>query len=715
MIESMISPNWYRVAGLKPGIIQQAKIQRQYFRNQLWYVLQDFSSGKFHRFTPIAHYLIAQMNSRLSLQEIWEMAVEQFADDAPTQADVIHLLNQLYRNDLLVCDIPANTLDLIQRSSSKQQQALKKKLLMPLSIRIPLFDIDKFLQRWMFLVKPIFSLSGGLIWLAFTLYACLLAGVHWSELTGNFSDRVFAPDNLIILFLVYPIIKLFHEFGHAFAVKNWGGEVHDLGMMLLIFIPVPYVDASDSSAFRDKKKRMLVGAMGIMMELFLSALALILWIELEPGLVRSIAFNIILIGSISTLFFNGNPLLRFDGYFVLSDALELPNLGARSNNYIGYLVQRYLFAVKELSAPVSSKGEQYWFVTYGLAAFIYRIFLVSTIVLFIAGQWYFVGVILAIWAIMTMVALPLFKKLKFVLVSPVIKKNRLRAINVSLLLISLISAFIFIYPIANYSRAEGVIWLNEKSHIRCEVDGFLVENLKKSGQTVESGDALFQLNDPALTAQEKILFYRLEELEAQYTSQWKDKRLEAQVTKGKIHITQADLQRNKEKQNNLQVKSHVAGKIIIPDEVDTPGRYCRQGQLLAYVVNYPLDTVRMAVTQDNIALLRKNSEKIEIRPAENIDNIIMASIVREVPAASNELPSIALGHAGGGDIAVDIKDASGQYAFESIFQFDLKLETILNTEYVGERVYIRIYHGKETIAQQLYRAGRRLFLRRFSV
>src|SRR6185503_20228443 len=147
----------------------------------------------------------------------------------------------------------------------------------------------------------------------------LIGAAHWSDLTANLIDRVTTPHNLVLLWFLFPVIKALHEFGHAFAVKVFGGEVHEMGIMILVLSPVPYVEASASSAFSSKWQRMIVGAAGMGVELVLAAIAVYVWVSVEPGSVRTLAYNTILIAGISTVIFNANPLLRFDGYYILAD------------------------------------------------------------------------------------------------------------------------------------------------------------------------------------------------------------------------------------------------------------------------------------------------------------------------------------------------------------------------------------------------------------
>ena len=154
--------------------------------------------------------------------------------------------------------------------------------------------------------------------------AVLLAAIHWHDLTEDFMDRVLVPHNLLLLWLVFPVLKTLHEFGHAFATKVYGGEVHEMGVLLLVFTPCPYVDASAASAFRTKWHRIIVGAAGMIVELFLASLALFVWLNVEPGVVRAVTYNVMVIAGISTVLFNGNPLLRYDGYYIFADYLEIP-------------------------------------------------------------------------------------------------------------------------------------------------------------------------------------------------------------------------------------------------------------------------------------------------------------------------------------------------------------------------------------------------------
>ena len=305
-----------------------------------------------------------------------------------------------------------------------EQTWWKTYLRSPLSLRFPLFKPEKFLAQTAYLVRPLFTAPGAFLWLAVVGAALVLAGLHWQELTENVTDRVLSGQNLVLLWLVYPLIKALHELGHGYAIKVLGGQVPEMGIMLLVFMPVPYVDASSSSAFREKWRRLLVGAAGMLVEIFVASLALFCWLVLSPGFLRSICFNVIFIASISTILFNGNPLLRYDGYYILSDLLGIINLAQRGTSYLGYLFKRYAFGLHEAEPPYTGPGERFWFVFYTIASAIYRIFLYFGIFLFISGKFFLVGILLGLWSIVGLVLVPAFKKIRYVMTDPSLRDKR---------------------------------------------------------------------------------------------------------------------------------------------------------------------------------------------------------------------------------------------------------------------------------------------------
>jgi putative peptide zinc metalloprotease protein len=713
--DNLFSPSWYRVAALKPRIRSHAKILRQSFRGEVWFVLQDQAAERSHRFSPAAHHFIGLMDGGRSVQEIWDAVSAHLGDEAPTQEEVIRLLGQLHAADALLCDVPPDSMEVFRRHQRHERMQWKRRLLTPLALRFPLFDPDRFLQRTLPWVQPLFGWFGILLWLAVVGTGAVLSASHWTDLTEDIADRVLDPANLVLLWFVYPAVKALHELGHAYATRRWGGEVHEIGIMLLVLSPVPYVDASAAWGFRDKYRRVVVGAAGIAVELFLGSLALFVWILVEPGMVRSVAYNVILICGVSTLLFNGNPLLRFDGYYVLADALEIPNLGARANQYLGYLFQRYVFRVRDAESPAHTRGERVWMVLYGIASFVYRVFIMFVIVLFIAGKYFVVGVLLAIWAIATQVISPVVKSIAYLVNNPNLQRRRGRVLATSALLVLATACLLFLLPVPSWTRTEGVVWVPEEAQVRAGADGFIEEILAPANSQVRRGQPLVRAEEPFLATRVAILNAQLEELSAKYDALRPVDRVQSGMVREEMVAVEANLRRALERQAALTYSSPASGQFIVPNAVDLPGRFVHKGQLIGYVVEPRGLTARVALLQDDIAMVRQRTRAVEVMLAGWGAEPMQAGIRREVPGASLQLPTPALGSAGGGPIAVDPRDKHGVTTLRQVFQLDLSLPPQVRSEYLGARVFVRFDHGFEPVGFQMYRAFRRLLLRQFNV
>lgn len=714
-MESLFSPSWYRVEALKPRLRSHARIHRHDYRGQPSYVLQDPPSGRHYQLSAAAHMFIGLMDGRRSVQEIWHAVTTNLGDDAPTQPEVIELLGMLHSADLLQCDVTPNSLEIFRRYERQQRSRWTRSLMNPLSLRIPLLDPDRLLERGLPWVRPLFSPAGMVLWAAVVGTALLLAAAHWPELVDDVAERALSPRNLILLWLCYPLLKALHELGHAFATKVWGGDVHEMGIVFLVLIPIPYVDASSASAFRARRRRVIVGAAGMGVELFVAALAMFVWLAVEPGLIRAIAHNLMLIGAVSTVLFNGNPLLRFDGYYILADLLEIPNLATRSNQYLGYLVQRHLFGVRNASSPAATTWERGWFASYGIASFVYRQLILVLILLFIGSRFFALGVIFAIWVVITQFVVPLAKHVAFVLRSPVLRQTRARAVLTTSGIACTVLAFAFLFPLPSWTLAEGVVWPPEQSLVRAGTDGFVRRVRVAVGSAVRAGDPLIEMEAPFLASQVQILEGRLRELLAREAATWGSNPVESELLKEEIAALEAELGRALEREDQLTLRSPLNGSFILLQPHGLLDQYIRQGELIGYVSERSVARARVVVSQAEVALVRAQTRAVEVRFASRPETVFPAEVEREVPAATDRLPSAALGSEGGGRFAVELEGDDATRALENVFQFDVLLPADAPSEHMGMRVYVRFDHGSETLAAQSYRSLRRLFLRRFGV
>lgn len=660
--------------------------------------------------------MILLMDGRRSVREIWELTGERMGNDQPTQDETIRLLAQLHSSDILLGDMMPDMVELAERSTRQKKREILTRVKNPMALRFSLVDPDRFLEASVELVRPVFSVTGFLLWLALVVSGVVVTILNLPELMSGVADRVLTVENAFLMVLVYPFIKALHELGHAYATKVWGGEVHEFGIMLLVLIPMPYMDASASSAFRDKRRRALVGAAGIMVELALAAVAAIVWTTVEPGLVRAMAFNVMLIGGVSTLMFNGNPLLRFDGYYVLTDLIEVPNLGTRANKYIFYLIQRYLFGMEGMENPVTATGERSWFVFYGLASFIYRLFIVFAIATFVASKLFFIGIIMAIWAVANMLVMPVFKGIKFIATTPKLRGRRRRAVAISAAGVLMLWSAVFAVPLPYGTVVEGVVWAPEKGAIRAETEGVIVSILATPGNMVEAGQYLIRLDDPALASRAELLITQLAEFQLRLEAVRITDRVQAQVLEEQVAYLDEQLELQATLLENLTLRAVHKGRLLMPAVTDLPGRYVRKGDLLGYVIQEGRPTFRVVVPQSVVDLVRQRTVSVEFRYPGDGGPAHPARIIREVPSAGRDVPSIALTTDGGGWIVLDpTARGTSPQALEAIFQFDVMPETVGVPYKIGSRVFVLFSYGNEAIAWRFLRSLRQILLSQFNV
>ncbi|HZF78768.1 MAG TPA: hypothetical protein VEZ89_03160, partial [Rubrivivax sp.] len=463
---------WYRVAELRPQLVARARLHRHRYRGEVWYLLQDPASGKVHRFAPAARLVLAAMDGRRSVQELWLLAGKKLGDEAPTQDEMIQLLGQLHGADLLMTDVPPDALELFDRGQRESRAKQRRSWANPMAMRIPLWDPGTFLDRHARLWPLLWGRGAAVLWLLVVLPALLLVPSHWPELTGNLSDRVLQADNLLLIGVLFPLIKALHELGHATANHAAGGEVHDMGLMLLVMMPVPYVDASSANVLKSRWARARIGAAGMLVELFIAALAFHAWMLVEPGLLRAVCFNVMLVAGVSTIIFNGNPLLRYDAYYILADLIELPNLGAQSARYWGYLIKRYLLRLRDEISPAHSRSERLWFGFYGINSATYRVFVTLAIALFIGTRFFFFGLVLALWAVVMMAVMPVVKALKSLAGVPAAQERPARVYGTLAAAVGALVLLLGAVPVPFRTQAEGVVWLPEQAIVRAAAPGF---------------------------------------------------------------------------------------------------------------------------------------------------------------------------------------------------------------------------------------------------
>jgi putative peptide zinc metalloprotease protein len=711
MTQTAFAASWYRIAGLRPRLRAHADIHRHRTRGRVWYVLQDRQTGRFFRISAAANLILCLMDGRRTMEEIWQAAGARLGTDRPTRSDVFALLAQLHQADLLLSGLPPDMAELDRRADRQGSRRMMLWLRNPLALRLPLLDPDRFLDRTLPLARLVFSPAGLALWLALVATALVLVSLHWDSLAGGISDRVFSTDNVLMLAVIYPLAKALHELAHAYTTRLGGGEVHEMGIMLLVLFPVPYVDASGATAFRGRWRRALVGAAGIMVELALASLATIAWVALEPGLARAAMFNVMLLCGVTTLVFNANPLLRFDGYYVLSDLIEIPNLDTRAKRYLLYLLQRYLLGVERADSPVQAAGERAWLAGYGVVAGLYRLSIMLGIALVVAAKFFVLGVALALLSVGQMLVLPLLRGLRFLATGLPLRRRRRRAILAVAAVCGLAGLLLFALPLPYASIDEGVVWVPEEAALRAGADGAVARLLAVPGAIVAAGQPLIAQEDPVAAAAVAVDRAQAVVLRGRYVAVNLIDRVQALLVHEELDRAEARLARAEQRQRDLLLVASRPGRFVVPDADHLIGAWRRQGEVLGYVIGSDDAAVRVVVPQAEIDLVRRRTRGVAIRTADRPDVVQPAVIVRQTPSALERAPAPALTPQGGGPMLLDPASPKNERPLERFYEVELRPAEATPAERIGSHAYARFDFGAEPVAWRLLRGLRQLFLR----
>ncbi len=700
---------WNHVASLKPQLHKHISAHPHIFRGSRWYILSDAVRGKHLRFNDVAYEFIGRLDGDRTVDEVYQQVQSKLGEDSPSQKELIATLVQLFSIGALKSGIPTDVEQLFARHQAEKSNDRTRRLLNPLAIRFPLFDPDRFLNRTIPFVRKAFTATGIFIWSAVVLFATLLLLVGFQDLVAATRSNILQPGNLILMVVLFPVMKAFHEFAHAFAVKTWGGEVHEMGITLLVLMPVPYVDASAAWAFREKYKRIMVSSAGMIAEIFIAAIALIIWTLVEPGLVKTAALSAFLIGTVSTVLFNANPLLRFDGYYILQDLIEIPNLYSRSSKYLMYLFKSRALGLAAAS-PVTEESEKPWLAGYGVLAWLYRLFITFVIAIFLASKYFILGVALALWSLTLLFILPLYRGLRFLITDESLKGTRMKPTRRLAGIAAIIVIMITVIPFSIYTRAEGIVWVPDQAQIYSEINGFVIEVSATPGDEIAGGTGVLSLYNPDIDAREKLLKARHKELSIRHKAEEFADPVNAIQTMEEIKTVEADWQQLQSERESQILTTKAEGILVLPGDQRIIGSYIKKGEAVGYVINPKELIVRVVVPQTSVGLFAKGIKEVSVRLAEQPRQVIQAEILRQTPAGSLSLPSRALGAAGGGEIAVDTGDSDGTTAVNKVFQLDLALPENTVASGLGTRAYVRVNHGREALGLQWLRSARQLLL-----
>lgn len=465
-------------------------------------VLKDPISMKYHRLRPDEYFVLCALRSGATLESLRDEYQTRYPPYKVKLAQLNRLLFQFHRLGLTLSDAEQQG----DRLREKQRREFRSRMMQLISgvlfIRFPGYDPEPLMRRLYPLVRPLFHpfVLLGLVSLVFM--AAITFAAQWDRFGAEFPEmhQWIQLEALLTLAVVIGCTKVLHEFGHAIICRHFGGECHQIGPMLLVFTPALYCDTSDSWMFPNRFQRAAVGLAGITTEVLLASIATLVWASTGPTVVHYVAMNVMLVCSVSTVLFNANPLLRYDGYYVLSDLADVPNLSQQSNRVLsGWLGQRLLGLPDEGGEPRSAQ-ETFWLAAYAALAFIYRWALTLVILWFLLlllrpYRLESLGNLLCLFAVGGLLFSTLRSPVQF-LRNPA----RRREVQMGRLVKSLACAAALLalacWPLPSGESADGRMVPRTETPVYVASGGHLEVIHSEAGQEVSKGEVLVELSDP---------------------------------------------------------------------------------------------------------------------------------------------------------------------------------------------------------------------------
>src|SRR5215469_7012984 len=459
---------------LRPDLV----VQPQFYEGMTHYVIKDPLALKYFRFKIEEYFLLQQFNGKNTLQDVKKAFERKYRPQTISIEDLTRFVAQLHEAGIAQIDSPDQAKVLIQRRRKNRWKKVWQFFANILYIKIPIIDPEKLLSgmypyfRWIY--TPYFiTFSVGMMLAALTLVVS-----QWTQFYSKLPEfqSFFNWHTIFAFWLSLAVVKVIHEFGHGLTAKHFGGEVHEMGMLFLVLTPALYCDVTDSWLLPNKWKRIWISAAGIYVECFLASIATFVWWYSQPGLMNSLAMATMFICSVNTILFNANPLLRYDGYYVMADWLEIPNLRIKSTQFFAYLIQEKVLG---LEIPVQSympKSRRILFVTYAVASYIYRWFVTFAILWFLSQvlkpyKLESISYLLAVGALVPLAGVPVYQIAKFLRTPGRLRKvKKVRATAFAVAAIAIITGILLI-PTPLRIQGSFVLRMAKPQEIYVEVDG----------------------------------------------------------------------------------------------------------------------------------------------------------------------------------------------------------------------------------------------------
>ena len=707
---------------------------RQVYQGQAWYVVKDPIGLSYYRFRPEEYALLEMLDGEASLEDLKDNFEARFPPRRITVDEVSRFVSTLHRSGLVIGDRPGQGPQLNERRRQRVWSEWKNWLRSIMCLRFRGIDPDWILNKLNPWFGWLYSPPALMVAVVYIFTALMLVLVNFETFRSKLPEfhQFFASGNWFYLAAALGITKVIHEFGHGLSCKYYGGECHEMGFMLLVFTPCLYCDVSDSWMLPSKWKRMMIGAGGMYIELIIASTATFLWWNSHEGLFNQMCLNVMFVSSVSTLLFNANPLMRFDGYYILSDMLEIPNLRTKSSTSLSRLAKKWCLGVKLQDDPFLPKRHQGLFALYSVASTIYMWVLMISIFMFVWNamkpyRMEAIGRMLALFGIYGLIVRPITGIYKFLKVPG--RRDEVKSLNITVTagVVAVIAAAICFIPLPQRVWCPAELRPRGEETVYVTVDGRLEEILVEANDRVAEGDELarfsnvdLELQIAELEGQESGYRARLASLERErFTDSAAG--MEIRTVEESLKSVEEQLVKKRQYQSELVLKAPRSGLVLPSETVDEKpdpsgrlpgwsgsalakkniGATFAEGTVLCMVGDPDHFEAVMIVDQSEVEFVQIGQRvdlKLDAFPFETF-----RGVVNEIAETHIEVGSERLSVKAGGSVPTTTDEMGREVPISTSYEVLMQVDDAENVFTPGMRGNARVEVGNRTVGQWLLR------------
>jgi putative peptide zinc metalloprotease protein len=703
---------------LRPDLI----VQPQFYEGMTHYVIKDPIALKYFRFKIEEYFLLQQFDGKQTLQDVKRAFERKYRPQTITVDDLLRFASQLHEAGIALIDSPDQAQALVRRHKKNKWKKFWQFLANILYIKIPIVDPEKLLTgmypyfRWLY-TSWFIAVSVGMMLAAITLVAS-----QWQTFSARLPNfqSFFNWHTIVYFWCSLAIIKVIHEFGHGLTAKHFGGEVHEMGMLFLVLTPALYCDVTDSWLLPSKWKRIWISAAGIYVECFLASLATFVWWNTEQGLLNSLCLATMFICSVNTIMFNANPLLRYDGYYVMSDFLEIPNLRVKSTQFFAYVFQEHVLG---LEIPVQSympRSRRSLFVTYAIASYLYR-WVVTFSILYFLSQFLkpyklqSISYMIAGGSLVPLLVMPVYNALKFFRQPGRMRKvKKVRAAVFAAVTVALVTGILLIpTPL----RIQGTLVLTPAKpvEIYAEVPGRLVTLNVRDGDYVTENTVLATLSNPEkqIEYQQLIEQHDASAVKAAWFS-WSDKsRAQERQARQMEQQLEAALTKVNDQIDKLTIVAPRSGQVIGVPHKSTVGQYLKTGKPFFEIGDPHKLEAHLILDQTDIDLIRSRNPNDKptawIKIYGTSETTFKSYVSEQARRNRDEIPPELATEAGGEIATTKDQKTGGDKPLNAVFEVVIPVDNQDLLLQPGLRGFAKIDAGHSTLAWWIYRMAIKTF------